>query len=55
MTGNSACPYSCSQPWASRVVGSQVGFEIKRFVSGEEQWAAMCNGHNGSHPVMPQG
>ncbi len=33
-----------SQPWASRVNGSQVGFEITRFVSGEKQWAAMYNG-----------
>ena len=32
------------RPWTSRVNGSQVGFEIKRFVSGEEQWAAMFNG-----------
>jgi hypothetical protein len=36
------------QPWTSRVVGSQVGFEIRQFVSGEAEWAAMCNGANGS-------
>lgn len=43
------------RPWANRVDGSQVGFAIKQIVSGERQWEAMCNGHNGSHPVVPQG
>ena len=43
------------RPWTSRVIGSQVGFEIRRFVSGEKEWAAMCNGANGSQPVFPQG
>ena len=37
------------QPWLNRVEGSQVGFAIKQIVSGERQWEAMCNGHNGSH------
>jgi len=43
------------QPWANRVEGLQVGFAVKQIVSGEREWAAMCNGANGSQPVMPQG
>ena len=37
------------QPWKNRVDGSQVGFSIKEIVSGEDKWAAICNGFNGSH------
>ena len=40
------------QPWVNRVKGARVGFKIRRIVSGEDQWAAMCNG---SHPAPPQG
>ena len=43
------------QQWAERVEGSRIGFAVKKIVSGEQQWDAMCNGHNGSHTVMPQG
>lgn len=42
------------QPWTNRVMGSQVGFRIRRFVSGEDQWAAMCNGANGPQSAPPQ-
>ncbi len=38
------------QPWAGRVDGTQVGFEIKLIASGASQWEAICNGSNGSHP-----
>ena len=37
------------QAWKNRVNGSQVGFSIKEIVSGEDKWAAICNGFNGSH------
>jgi hypothetical protein len=43
------------QPWAKRVDGLQVGFAVKQVVSGEREWNAMCNGANGSRPVLPQG
>jgi hypothetical protein len=36
------------EPWTTRVIGSRVGFEIRRFVNGEAEWAAMYNGANGS-------
>jgi len=32
------------RPWASRVDGTQVGFEIKHITSGASQWEAICNG-----------
>jgi len=37
------------RPWTKRVGGAQVGFSITQIVSGEEKWAAICNGFNGSH------
>jgi hypothetical protein len=43
------------QAWTKRVEGAQVGFMVKQIVSGEREWNAMCNGANGSHPVLPQG
>lgn len=42
------------QAWTKRVEGSQVGFLVKRIVSGERKWESLCNGRNGSHPVVPQ-
>jgi len=37
------------RPWTKRVGGAQVGFSITQIVSGEEKWAAICNGFNGPH------
>jgi hypothetical protein len=43
------------QPWVNRVEGSQVGFSVKRIVSGERQWESLCNGAHDPATVLPQG
>ena len=42
------------QTWEERVTGYQVGFAMKRIVSGERQWEALCDALGGMQPVIPQ-